>query len=45
MFDVDIPKLCGKEESKVVLHMDSASSHTALKNCPVARIVEDKIYS
>ena len=29
MFDVDIPKLYGKEAGKVELHMDSASSHTA----------------
>ena len=31
MFDVDIPKLYGMEASRVVLHMDSASSHTAQK--------------
>ena len=31
MFDVDVPKLFGKDARKVVLHMDSATSHTARK--------------
>ena len=31
MFDVDVPKLFGKDAGKVVLHMDSATSHTARK--------------
>ena len=27
MLTKDVPRLCGKEASKVILHMDSASSH------------------
>ena len=31
MFDVDVPKLFGKDAGKVVLHKDSATRHTARK--------------
>ena len=31
MFDIDVKKLYGREAGKVVLHMDSATSHTSQK--------------